>query len=111
MARSGAVDVMLSWRPKAGVVFEVLDGATSSPLTDLEVRAGHRHMVALTDPDGRIRRDFPGGRVRIESLFATSERESIEVVVRAPGYREARVAGLRPIEGQDLDLGVLRLWR
>ncbi len=110
-ARVGAVDVVLACRPRAAVVFQVLDGQTSAPLTDLEVRAGYRCMLPVTGRDGQVQRHFPAGRVRIDDLFAQSAQESIEVIVTSPGYAENRVADVRPIGGQDLDLGILRLWR
>jgi len=110
-ARAGDAAVVLERRLRAAIVFEVRDGRTSAPLTDLEVCAGHRCLLPVRDASGRIRRAFPAGRVRIDDLNSPSAGESLAVVVRAPGHREKQIAGLHPIDGQTLDLGVVYLWQ
>ncbi len=109
IARAGESGVELVYRPGTALVFQAVDARTSEPVTELEVRLGHLFLTPLADEAGRIRRDFPSGRVRFEDLFERGRTEKTALVIVARGYRELRLDDLHPVDGQDLDLGILRL--
>jgi hypothetical protein len=102
---AGATRVELVHHPEAALVFRVVDGATGVPVTELEVKVGHRFLAPLG------RRTFPDGRVRVGSLFAETGGDGVALAVAADGYAELRLAGLHPQVGRELDLGTLRLRR
>lgn len=110
-ARTGASGVVLVATPRAALVFRVVDDATGEPVTDFEVRSGHGYLVPETDDQGKVRRHFPEGRVRIANLLAGSTAQKVRVVITAEKYQELAVDGVEPVVGKAKDLGILRLRR
>lgn len=110
-ADAGDTHVELVYAPARALVFQVVDAVTSQPVTDFEVRAGAAFQTPLAGEGGRARTNFADGRVRFENVFAASGEEPITVVIEARGYARREIAGLSPVDGADVDLGVVRLER
>lgn len=110
-AHAGDTAVELTYVPERALVFQVVDAATSTPVTEFEVRAGAAFLTPLAGAGGRAQRSFADGRVRFANVFAASGDEPITLVIEARGYTTRRVTDLRPVAGGDLDLGVVRLER
>ncbi|MDZ4773152.1 MAG: carboxypeptidase-like regulatory domain-containing protein [Planctomycetota bacterium] len=109
--RAGERGVELLFEPETALVFQVVDAATSLPVSEMEVRVGNRLMIPFTDDSGAVRRAFPDGRVRFESVLRAQLEEGAELVIEARGYSTLKVGRLKRVAGRDLDLGVLRLER
>lgn len=97
--------------PETALLFRVLDGRTGEPLSTFEVRLGQRFLRPLLDDEGRIRHDFPDGRVRCTGLIEAQSGEEVELALTARGFQELRVPALYVPPGRELDLGALRLER
>lgn len=98
-------------RPGNALVFQVADGRTAQPLSTFEVRVGRAYLRPLLDDEGRIRHDFPEGRVRFPGVIEAGAGESVQLLVTARGFAELRVPELFVAPGRELDLGTLRLER
>ncbi len=110
-ARAGERGVVLVYQAPTALIFQVVDAVTGEPVTELDVRCGRHFLLPATDPDGRVQRSFPEGRVRFENLFQRSVEEDAELRVEALGYATLLIPGLELGDGRTLDLGVLRLTR
>ncbi len=105
-ARAGARDVQLVYRAETTLAFQVIDAATSQPVTEFEVRFG-RALEPLVNDDGSVRRTYPDGRVQITQGLDGSG--PLQVVVGARSYAKAHVADVRIAPGRTQDLGSVRL--
>lgn len=111
-ASAGDRDVVLSYKPETAIVCQVVDAVSGAPVEALEVSGGYGFLMPLEDLEGRPQRQFPGGRVRFTALSGRARvGESAQFSVRANGFHEYTREGLTLVEGQDLDLGVIRLER
>jgi hypothetical protein len=111
-ATAGDRDVVLAYKPETAIVCEVVDAVSGAPVEALEVSGGYGFLMPLEDLAGRPQRQFPGGRVRFAALSGRARAgEGAQFSVRAKGFHEFRRDDLALVEGQDLDLGVIRLER
>jgi len=108
IARAGARDVELVYRAGTVLTFQVVDGSTSAPLTDFEVRLGRGHPEPLAGDDGSVRHTFIDGRVRVTHGLDGGETP-LQLEVEARGYETAVLSDLRVTPGQVNDIGVVRL--
>lgn len=111
-ANAGDRDVVLPYKPETAIVCRVVDAVSGAPVEALEVSGGYGFMLPLEDLEGRPQRQFPGGHVRFTTLSGRPRPEQrAQFTVRAKGYHDYRRDDLALVEGQDLDLGVVRLER
>jgi Carboxypeptidase regulatory-like domain len=110
-AKAGDRGVELKWKPETALVFQVVDAITSNPVTDFTVEAGYGWSLPLLGEDGKPVKHFNDGRVRFANLPQKPDGQTAEFSIEAVGYRRFERKGLEPVEGQDLDLGVIRLER
>ncbi|MBL8862246.1 MAG: carboxypeptidase regulatory-like domain-containing protein [Planctomycetes bacterium] len=121
-AVAGERGVELAYRAETALVFQVVDATSGAPITDMSVAAGARFAAPLTDERNRAVRNFPEGRVRYGGLrvsgmgfggrgAASSGAPQVTVRVEAAGYAPWERTDVRVVEGQDNDLGVVRLER
>lgn len=108
-ARAGDSGVVLSYRPEAALTFSVFDAATRAPLEHFEVESGIDWATPLRDEDGRPRKLFHGGVVRVGGLRPGSDQERVQLHVKATGYRDYERADIAVRAGQELDLGAIYL--
>jgi len=118
-ARAGDRGIEIPYRPESALVFQVLDGTTGLPVVDLTVQAGYGFTMPLLDEDGRAVRRFPEGKVRFGDLPVRGRgpgsrpgaSQGLKLTVESPGYRTFEREDVALLEGQDTDLGVIRLER
>jgi len=128
IARAGDRGIELAYKPETAIVFQVVDATSGAPVVDLSVQAGWNFTMPLLDDEGRAMRRFPEGRVRFGGL-APSARAAAGIVpaampagagggatglklrIESPGYEVLERSDIALSEGQDTDLGVLRLDR
>lgn len=96
---------------EAALLFRVADARSAQPLETFEVRVGRSFLRPLLDQQGRIRHEFPEGRVSFPGLIEGRAGESVQLVILARGYRELRIPDVYVPPGGELDLGTLRLER
>jgi uncharacterized GH25 family protein len=109
--KAGDRGVQLEWKPETAIVCQVVDAINGKPLTDFSVEAGFGWSLPLTDADGRPVKHFNDGRVRFANLPQKPQGETAAISIDAVGYKRYEQKNLEPVEGQDLDLGVIRLER
>lgn len=107
-ARAGARDVELVYRAGTVLTFQVVDAATSQPVTDFEVRLGRGHPEPLASDDGSVRHSFVDGNVRVTQGLDGGE-EPLRLEVEARGYETLVVPDVRVPRGQSKGLGPVRL--
>ncbi len=122
-ARAGDRGVELPYRPETALVFQVVDATSGAPIADLSVQAGWNILTPLFDEEGRPGRRFPEGRVRFGNLPARPQAGAapqtasgtasggLKLRVEAAGYQAYERSDIAVVEGQDTDLGVVRLER
>ncbi|MFN0009723.1 MAG: hypothetical protein ACKVXR_17650 [Planctomycetota bacterium] len=118
-ARAGDRGIEIPYRPESALVFQVVDGASGAPVVDLTVQAGYGFSMPLLDEEGRAVRRFPEGRVRFGDLPVRGRgpgsrpgaSEGLKLTIESPGYRIFEREDVALLEGQDTDLGVIRLER
>jgi protocatechuate 3,4-dioxygenase beta subunit len=117
-AKAGDLGVEIAYRPESALVFQAVDAETGAPIVELSVRAGWGFSMPLLDEDGRAVKRFPEGRVRFGDLPGRPPASpggagapGLELTVESPGYRSLEKTDVAVLEGQDTDLGVLRLER
>jgi protocatechuate 3,4-dioxygenase beta subunit len=122
-ARSGAVNaragdrgVELVYQPETALVFQVVDAKNGKPVADLDVQAGRAFLLPLLDEVGRPIRHFQDGRVRYGGLTPSAgggktgdDASGLKLRIEAAGYQVFERADIPALEGQDNDLGVVRL--
>jgi uncharacterized GH25 family protein len=115
-AQTGDRGVELAFQPETAIVFQAVDGKSGQPVTDLSVQAGYSFPMPLMDEQGRPVRRFPEGRVRYGALpsaprsgGAGSTAQGLKLRVEAAGYQVLDRDDVAVVEGQDNDLGVVRL--
>lgn len=118
-ARSGDRGVELAYQPDTALLFQVVDATTSRPVVDLDVQAGRTFPLPLLDEVGRPIRHFPEGRVRFGALppatrgggkpGAAQDAGSLKLHIEAAGYQVFERADIAVLDGQDNDLGIVRL--
>jgi len=108
LARAGARDVELVYRAGTVLTFQVVDGATSQPVTDFVVRLGRGHPEPLANDDGSVRHVFADGRVRVVQGLDGGD-EPLRLEVEARGYETTVVPDVRVAPGQAQDHGIVRL--
>jgi len=108
-ARSGDAGVVLAYQPEAALTFTVYDAATRAPLEEFSVESGIDWPAPLRDDDGRERKLFPGGAVRVGGLRPNSDQQRVQLVVKATGYSDYQRADIAVRAGQELDLGPIYL--
>ena len=96
---------------ETALVFRVVDERTHLPLETFEVSLGRHFLRPLLDDKGRIRLDFPEGRVRFPGVIEAREGETVNLKVKARGFEDLRISEFYVNPGQELDLGTLRLQR
>jgi uncharacterized GH25 family protein len=109
--KAGDRGVQLKWKPETALVFQVVDALTGNPVTDFTVEAGYGWSLPLVGDDGKPAKHFADGRVRFANLPQKPQGQSAELSIEAVGYKRFERKGLETVEGQDLDLGVIRLDR
>jgi len=112
-ASPGDVGVTLVYSAPAALTFQVVDGESGQPLTDFEVLAGSSWLAPDIE-DGKIKRHYPEGRVRIEDLrqsVGLSASELVRVQVHATGYESFERGEIAFAGNEEVDLGVVRLKR
>jgi len=111
-AKSGDRGIAVPYKPAPAIVCQVVDAASGKPLTELDVKAGFAWMMPLMDSEGKTKSSFPDGNVRFDRLPPRFDGGSaLKLRIDATGYKSYESPELTPVEGQDLDLGVVRLER
>jgi uncharacterized GH25 family protein len=108
-ARAGETGVLLAYQPEAAILFTVYDARTRAPMERFEVESGIDWPMPVRDDQGRPRKLFPGGEVRVGGLRPGSDQERAKLNVRATGYRDYERADIAVRAGQELDLGPIYL--
>ncbi len=108
-ARAGDTGVVLAYQPEAALTFTVFDAATRAPLERFQVESGLDWSMPLRDEDGRPRKLFPGGVVRVGGLRPGSDQDRVQLSVKATGYRDFERVDIALRAGQELDLGAIYL--
>ena len=109
-ARVGDKDVVLSLKSPSTLVMRVVDDATGEPITRFEVRAGFDNLKAL-EVGGEPKREHPGGLARFTDLRKPADSGGARLQVRARGYERLDREDIELTEGEEVDLGELRLVR
>jgi protocatechuate 3,4-dioxygenase beta subunit len=118
-ARAGDRGVEITYRPESALVFQAVDATSGEPVVELSVRAGYGFSMPLLDENGQAVKRFPEGKVRFGDLPARPQRPGggaaagagLKLTVESPGYRAFEKPDVVLLEGQDTDLGVIRLER
>ncbi len=111
-ARAGDHGVELPYQQETAIVFQVVDSISGEPVVELDVQAGYQWRMPMLDEGGRRVRQFPEGRVRYSNLPpppAAGDRAQLRV--ESVGYTPFERADLLVSDGQDYDLGIIRLAR
>jgi hypothetical protein len=107
-ARAGTHGVVLVLALETALEFQVASAADGAPLTELEVRAGCGFLAPLTGPQGRVRRDFPQGHVRVP-IRQECGQKPVALELSAPGHADLVLDELYLAPGETRELGLLRL--
>lgn len=111
-ANAGDANVVLPYRAEAALVFQVVDAVDGKPVEQLSVSAGAGFQIPAMDERGQPIHRYPGGRVRFANFAGRpGAGEKLELTVEATGYRTLTRSDIALVEGQDTELGVLRLER
>lgn len=118
-ARAGDRGIEIPYRPESALVFQAVDATSGAAVVDLTVRAGYGFSMPLLDEDGQPVRRFPEGKVRFGDLPARAPgvggglaaAAGLKLTVESPGYRAFEQRDVVLLEGQDTDLGIIRLDR
>ncbi len=111
-AAAGERGIELVYRAETGLVFQAVDQRTGAPVTDMSVSAGGNWAMPLVDEKNHPVRNFPEGRVRYGGLrLAPGGDARATLRIEAAGYATYERKDLQLVEGQDNDLGVIRLER
>ncbi len=121
-ATAGESGLVIAYRAETALTFQVVDASSGAPVTAMTVAAGSRWAVPLTDEKNRAIREFPGGQVRYGGLrlgggggggFGNRGGASngITLRVEAAGFAPYERTDVQVTQGQDNDLGVIRLER
>jgi protocatechuate 3,4-dioxygenase beta subunit len=115
-ARAGDRGVELIFQPETALVFQVVDAKSGKPVVDLDVQAGRTFTLPLLDEVGRPIRHFQDGRVRYGGLPPSArggktgdDANGLKIRIEAAGYQVFERADVPALEGQDNDLGIVRL--
>ncbi len=114
-ARAGDRGVELLYQPETALVFQVVDAKSGKPVSDLDVQAGRSFTLPLLDEVGRPIRHFADGRVRYGALPPSGrgrtgdDASALKLRIEAAGYQVFERSDIAALEGQDNDLGVVRL--
>jgi uncharacterized GH25 family protein len=111
-AKSGDRNVELVYEAGPALTFQVVDGESGAPVTELVVHAGGRFPMPLRGADQKTQRHFPEGRVRYPDVPSLGGGTStIQLKLEAQGFQPFERKDIKPAEGGDTDLGVIRLER
>lgn len=115
-AKSGDRGIEVPYTASGAIVCHVVDASSGQPVTDLDVKAGYSWSIPLIGPDGKPVGKFPEGKVRFDRLpprmdFGGGNKDGLKLRIDATGYKSYESAALTVVDGQDLDLGVVRLER
>jgi len=112
-AKSGDRGISVPYKPAPAIVCQVVDAASGKPVTEMDVKAGFGWMMPLLDGEGRTKSSFPDGNVRFDRLPPRFDGSGsgLKLRIDATGYKSYESAELRQLDGQDLDLGIVRLER
>ncbi len=111
-AKSGDRGIEVPFKPAAAIVCQVVDAATGKPITEMDVKAGYGWSMPLMDADNKPKTSFPDGNVRFDRLPPRFGGGSgLKLRIDATGYKSYESPELTAVQGQDLDLGVVRLER
>jgi protocatechuate 3,4-dioxygenase beta subunit len=123
-AQAGDHGVELAFRPDTALVFQAVDATSGLPVVELNVQAGYAFTMPLLDDDGRPVKRFPDGRVRYGGLpgapraagqgvvqAGSASGSGLKLRVEAPGYQVLERTDVPVIDGQDNDLGIVKLER
>lgn len=111
---AGERGARLPYRAETAVVFQVVDSASGAPLETLDVSGGNGFTMPMVDEKGQLQRKFPGGRVRFVRRTegpGLGGGDGFQLEVAARGYKPYERTGLTLLDGQDNDLGVVRMER
>lgn len=106
---AGETGVELEYRPRAEVLFRVVDDVSGAPLEELSVWVGVGRLRALRDEDGEPLREHPDGRVHYDELSVREGGAPVHVRVGAPGYLPFERDDLLLEPGEVRDLQEIRL--
>lgn len=109
-AIAGQRGVEIEWKPESVITFQVVDKATRAPLSELTVWAGVGRERVLRDDKGETQKSFPEGRVRCSELRPQAGK-TVQIRVRAAGYKDHERKDVALAAGAALDLGVVELER
>jgi protocatechuate 3,4-dioxygenase beta subunit len=113
-AKSGDRGIEVPYKVASAIVCQVVDAATGKPVTEMDVKAGYGWSIPLMDADGKAKNTFPEGNVRFDRLpprFGDGRGNGLKLRIDATGYKSYESPELKLVQGQDLDLGVVRLER
>lgn len=106
---AGESGVVLVLSPESALRFNVVDARTGAALEEFQVEAGVDWPQPLLDEDGRMRRQHPGGLVRVGDLRPRSTGERATLRIEAVGYQPYEATGLKLSPGMDTELGAIAL--
>jgi hypothetical protein len=109
VARAGADDVKLAWKPGGTLAFRVVDAATRAPVDDIQVRFRWESEGDGNFPDSTRTRSFEDGNVLIDELRPKAGHASLSMIVSAPGYLDLRRDGIGVNADGKVDLGTVEL--
>ncbi len=111
-ARSGELNVVLTYRPETAITCRVVDKSSGKPVETLNVSAGYRWAIPLIEEvGGKPRTRFENGSVRFAPVAGGPATETAVLRIEAVGYATFEREDLHLIAGTDNDLGVIQLER
>lgn len=107
-ARPGDSGVVLSLKKPLKLSVRVVNDATGEPVTSFTALAGFEELTTLKE-DGETKHIHAGGWVQFEKLQRPEGQKLARVVIRAVGFAELEKGNLQLKEGEENDLGEVRL--
>lgn len=111
---AGERGVKLQYKAETAVVFHVVDATSGAPIEKLDVSGGAGFAMPLADEKGEPQSRFPGGEVRFvrrDGPALPGQTKTFSLHVSATGYKPYERGDIVLLDGQDTDLGVVRLER
>ncbi|MCC7015183.1 MAG: carboxypeptidase regulatory-like domain-containing protein [Planctomycetes bacterium] len=108
VATAGDRGIELEFQPESGITMTVLDAQTGKPVEDFQLSGGVEYPMPVM-ADGRPQTKFPEGKARVGEMRPRGESKTATIEIKATGYKVFRLEDIALVEGQDVDLGAIRL--